>query len=381
MCQPQYEVADIIARFGESFQKKFKLNTYQLRTLEALRKCRTSALGGHKLRCNNCGKEHISYNSCRNRHCPKCQGLDQLSWANERIKSCYKVKHYHIVFTLPEVLNPVCLNNSKWFYNHMFTCIWEVLKSFGYSHFASETGAICVLHTWGENLSFHPHIHCIFPAIGFSLKGKMKYIGKNGKYLFPVTQLSLAFKGKFLKGVKRYLKKHDIVNQYSCNLQDAWRKKWVVYCQPAFGKPDHVIQYLSRYIHRVAISNHRIIKITDKQVCFSMKDYRQNGKSAILWLPGEEFLRRFCMHILPAGFVKIRYFGIYSSRFRSTIKNTEKIIITAPVNASDEVSQLLKFDIYQCPFCKKGKLIVVEVIPKARSPALFYWPVKSSCND
>ena len=185
MRRPRHEVAHIIEHFGPRFIEKHSPNTYQLRVLNALANCRTAALGGHKYHCDHCGKQHISYNSCRNRHCPKCQGSKQAFWVEDLVGRAYPVRHYHVVFTVPEVLNAICMLDSRWFYNHLFASVWDVLRSFGYSHFGVESGAICLLHTWGQNLSLHPHVHCIVPALGHTLKGRMKSVGKMGTYLYP----------------------------------------------------------------------------------------------------------------------------------------------------------------------------------------------------
>src|SRR4030043_1230776 len=370
MSRPKHEVAEIIERFGDRFILKHRPNTYQLRVLRALAMCRTSALGGHKYRCDLCGREHISYNSCRNRHCPKCQGVKQAFWIEDRINNAYPVKHYHIVFTVPEALNAICLLDGKWFYNHLFTTVWDILRSFGYSHFGVENGAICILHTWGQNLSFHPHIHCIVPALGYTLKGNMKHIGKGGKYLYPVTQLSLKFRGKFMAGGKKRLAKQNLLPHYRTPVENAWNKSWVVFCEPSFGKPEHVIGYLGQYTHRVAITNHRIVDVNDQQVRFMLKDYRDGGNGKTTSLTGDEFLRRFCLHILPSGFVKIRHYGIYSSRFRSTIlKDKNKMVIKPVEYTLERINRVMGFDVHQCPHCKKGRLIPVTVMPRIRSPA------------
>jgi len=373
MSRPVLEVADIIQRFGDNFISKYQPNSYQIRVLRSLSMCRTAALGGHKYRCDHCGCEHISYNSCRNRHCPKCQCSKQAFWVEDRINNAFPVKHYHIVFTVPEVLNEICLIDSKWFYNHFFETVWNVLRSFGYSHFAVENGAICILHTWGQNLSLHPHIHCIVPALGYTLKGKLKHIGKTGKYFYPVIQLSLKFRGKFMDGVKKYLARQDILSDYHEQVKDAWNKPWVVYCEPSLGKPEYVVGYLGQYTHRVAITNNRIIYIGDHEVLFSLKDYNDQGKQKNTTITGEEFLRRFCLHILPRGFVKIRHYGIYSSRFRSTIlKDKSKLVIKPAETNIERINRLIGIDICRCPRCKKGQLILVDVVPRSCSPSVSF---------
>ncbi len=369
MSRPEHEVADIISRFGDNFITRHQPNTYQLRVLRALSMCRTAALGGHKYRCDNCGREHISYNSCRNRHCPKCQTTKQAFWVEDRIRKAYPVRHYHIVFTVPEVLNEICLTDSKWFYNHMFESVWDVLRSFGYSHYAVEGGAICILHTWGQNLSLHPHVHCIVPALGYSIKGKMKHIGKTGKYLYPVTQLSLKFRGRFMDGVKKYLARNELLPDYREQVKAAWSKPWVVFCEPSLGTTEHVLGYLGQYTHRVAITNHRIVDITESEVVFSLKDYRDHGRQKITRVSGEEFLRRFCMHILPRGFVKIRHYGIYSLRFMATVlKSNARMVIQQVESVAERINRLTGVDPACCPHCRKGRLIPAGIIPRSRSP-------------
>jgi hypothetical protein len=208
-------------------------------------------------------------------------------------------------------LNDVCLWNAKVYYNLLFSSVWDTLRSFGYTHFGSETGAVAVMHSWGQNLSLHPHLHCLVPAAGFSLKGQWKIVGKNGRYLYPVHQLSAAFKGKFLDSLRRKLRKMDIPDAFGSHINEAYKKPWVVDCEPPMSKADHVIQYLGQYTHRVAISNQRILDITDTHVAFMAKDYRDRAQNKPVRLKGEEFLRRFAQHILPKGFVRIRRYGIY----------------------------------------------------------------------
>jgi hypothetical protein len=285
------------------------------------------------------------------------------------MNNAYSVKHYHIVFTVPEVLNTICLSDSKWFYNHLFATVWDTLRSFGYSHYTVESGAICVLHTWGQNLSLHPHIHCIVPALGYTLRGGMKHIGKSGKYLYPVTQLSDKFRGKFMAGVKSQLLSKGLLLQYKSFVEKVWRTPWVVFCEPSLGKPEHVVGYLGQYIHRVAISNHRIIEVNDREVRFMLKDFRDECNVKTTRLTGEEFLRRFCLHILPSGFVKIWHYGIYSTRFRTTILNDKDKMVIKPMEITIErIVRLTGIDVRQCPCCKKGQLVLVAIIPRVHSP-------------
>jgi hypothetical protein len=366
-----HEIADAIKLFGGEFRQKHKPNSFQLATLDALVKCRTDSLGWHRYRCDSCGREHVNYNSCGNRHCPKCNTAKQAFWAEDRIEKAYAGKHYHIVFTVPEDLNGICLGDSRWFYDHLFAVVWDTLWTFGYSHYGVETGAVCTLHTWGQNLSLHPHIHCIVPALGQKPTGKMVGISKGGKYLYPVTMLSKVFKGKFMEGLKRHLGKEGILDQHKDAVESSWGKKWVVFCEPSLGKPERVIKYLGQYVNRVGISNQRILQITDEEVTFQMKDYRDKGTSKVVTLDGVEFLRRFCMHILPRRFVKMRYYGVYSSKFCSDlVKQSGKMLLKPKETTAERLKRVCNFDIHQCPHCKKGRLVLIECVPRIRSPGL-----------
>jgi len=376
MIKPTFELAYIIKRFGKQFVQRYNPNAYILLTLNAITQCRTSELGGHSSVCDCCGTIHISYNSCRNRHCPKCQGSKQALWAEDLIYATLPVKHYHIVFTLPHELNDICLLQNTYFCNLLFSCVWDTIRTSGYANFGVETGAVCVLHTWGQNLSLHPHVHCIVPAAGLSLAGNWKHIGKNGKYLFPVPKLSADFRSHFMKGLKTWLKKQNLLKKYQPLIDKAWAKPWVVFCEPSMARPDHVIKYLSNYTLRVAISNSRIMNVTDKQVTFMHKDYAQNARLIPITLDGIEFLRRFALHILPRRFVKIRRFGIYSSRYKVLQQKLKPKTIDNLVRAKETLPERLLritgFDITLCPVCKRGKLYKISELPKIRSPASLY---------
>jgi hypothetical protein len=375
MSRPGFELAGVIQRFGQQFFSEWKPNSYHGRVLNALALCRTSALGGHKDLCDCCGKERVSYNSCRNRHCPKCQASRQAFWVEELLETTLPVKHYHIVFTVPHELNTLCMHDSAWFYSRLFSVVWETLRQFGYTRFGVESGAVCVLHTWGQNLSLHPHIHCIVPAAGETVAGNMKRIGSDGKFLYPVKQLSLVFRGKLMESIKGNLEKKSLSEQYKPLLEAVWQKPWVVFCEPSLGKPEHVVKYLGQYTHRVAITNQRIINIEEETVSFMHKDYADGARQKPITLSGVEFLRRFCQHILPLRFVKIRRYGIYSSRARSDRqKANPKMVVKAKLKETvqQRIKRLTGFDVYCCPFCKQGVMRVVEELPRVRSPTGFY---------
>ena len=362
------ELAQIIGRFAEQYIEKYHPNSFIIRTLDALQKCRTSALGGHKERCDSCGHERISYNSCRNRHCPKCQAARQAFWVEDRMKDALGVKYFHVVFTVPHDLNALCMTDSAWFYNTMFQCVWQTLQGFGYSHYGVESGAICILHTWGQNLSLHPHIHCLVPAAGLTLKGNLKRVTKKGKFLYPVKMLSKVFRGKLLGKIKRHLSEIGQLSPYQALLDRLWRKPWAVDCEPPFGNPEHIVKYLGQYTHRVAISNQRIQNIDHDGVRFFMKDYTDHGIRKLTHLSGIEFLHRFCLHILPSRFVRIRYYGILSSKMKKVLHLEDQKAVPVNETSQQRLKRLTDFDVYQCPNCKKGRMHIVEDLPRIRSP-------------
>ena len=382
MCRPQFEVSQIADRFGQQYVDEYQPNSFIVRTLDALQKCRTSALGGHKDYCDCCEAERISYNSCGNRHCPKCQGAKQALWVEDRMNDALDVKYFHIVFTVPEELNQICLLDSYLFYKSLFDCVWSVLLQFGYTHYGVESGAICVLHTWGQNLSLHPHIHCIVPAAGLTLAGNIKRISKKGKYLYPVLMLSPAFRSILLKKLKLRLKPTNQLPKYQSILNDAWGKNWNVHCEPPFGNAQQIVKYLGQYSHRVAISNHRIKNISDSEVTFFYKDYKDESRVKPTTLSGVEFLRRFCMHILPKRFVKIRYYGILSTKQKDIVKPllAKKPETIVKETRQERIVRLTGFDYRICPVCKTGFMHTIELLPKIRAPSNFLYATKTlSC--
>lgn len=369
MSRTQFEVAQIIDRFGQQFTRQCSPNSFMVRTLDALQKCRTAALGGHIDYCDCCGEQRISYNSCGNRHCPKCQGAKQALWVEDRMNDTLDCKYFHIVFTVPEELNQICLLDSNLFYKTLFECVWNVLQQFGYSKYGVESGAICVLHTWGQNLSLHPHIHCIVPSAGLSLAGNLKRITKNGKYLYPVLMLSPAFRSILLKKLKLRLILSNQLPMYQSLLDNVWKKPWVVYCKPPFGNAQHIVKYLGQYSHRVAISNNRIKSISDSGVTFFYKDYKDESRVKPATLSGVEFLRRFCMHILPKRFVKIRYYGILSTKQKDSVKLLIAKMPETKVKETrkERIIRLIGFDYNLCPRCKTGFMHTLELLPRIRA--------------
>jgi hypothetical protein len=373
MKRPKHEVADVIRHFSADLVKQHRPTAYQLKVLNALQTCRTLALGGHRQKCDSCGKTRIGYNSCRNRHCPKCLASKQAFWVEDTMERIIDTTYYHIVFTVPQVLNPICLLDGRKFYNALFAAAWDTIRTFGYTHYGVESGALAILHSWGQNLSLHPHIHMLVPAAGMDFSGKFKRIGRKGKFLYPVYQLSSTFRGKLMQLIKKQLEKSACLEANRPALEQAWQKEWVVFCEPSFSSSEHVIGYLGQYTHRVAISNRRIQKIDENNVSFRYKDYR-DGKTKMISLTGVEFLRRFCMHILPKGFVKVRYYGILSHRYSKKTILLRSIRTRKPDESKQQrLKRLSGFDMFKCPFCKNGQMHVIETLPRIRSPGI--WPV------
>jgi len=366
--QPQYEVADVLNKLGSKLED-LGLNSWQLRTLFALKKCRTSALGGHIDACDECGNISISYNSCRNRHCPKCQGRKREKWIENRENELLLVPYFHVVFTLPEVLNKTALHEPKMLYDILFESAWETLQTFGKNK-NLQMGMIAVLHTWGQNLSLHPHLHCIVPSGGVDENGAWKNIRNNGKFLFPVKALSKVFRAKFCEKLKANLKdkfNENQENEYEKIRQSLWEKPWVVYAKKPFGSPKSVVEYLGRYTHKIAISNGRIRGIDDKTVTFDYKDYRQKGIKKQMVLSHEEFIRRFAMHILPKRFVKIRHYGFLSSTWkRIKLKKLQQKLGIQP-----KEKPLPKPFQPKCSCCKTGNLVTIAMFDLRGPPQWF----------
>ncbi len=349
------EVADVLNAHWSQVQQGTKYNTWQLRTLDALRRCRTAALGAHVDGCTSCGHLRISYNSCRNRHCPKCQGRERKQWIQAREAELLPVPYFHIVFTLPDVLNTLCLHKARSVYNILFESAWHVLNTFGHDAkwLGAQTGMISILHTWGQTLTLHPHLHCIVPGGGISKSGNWKTARSDGKYLFNVKAMSKVYRGKFIALLKEKLPLQIV----PALVNELYKKDWVVYAKRPFGGPQSVVEYLGRYTHKVAISNHRLTNIENGQVSFSYKDYKQGAAKKEMSLNAGEFIRRFAMHILPKGFVRIRHYGILSSTSKTAcaivIKEQLPPLKSLPKNKKEIYNPL------QCPCCKKETMQTV----------------------
>jgi len=347
-----------------------KFNAWQLRTLDAIMRCRTAALGSHVDGCTDCGYLRISYNSCRNRHCPKCQGVQRERWIEAREAELLPVPYFHVVFTLPAALNPLCLHQGKIVYGILFQTAWSVLRSFGYDSkwLGARTGMIAILHTWGQTISLHPHLHCIVPGGGLTPQGKWKTAKTQGKYLFPVKAMSKVFRARFIATLTKALpeKMDDEL------VSELYKNRWVVYAKRPFNGPVSVIEYLGRYTHKIAISNHRIRDISETKVTFSYKDYRQSAITKEMTLDALEFIRRFALHILPKAFVRIRHFGILSStaKAKCAVQIKEQLPeIPKPISNKPILQAYIP---KECPCCKKETMLELMRFNSRGPPGNWY---------
>ena len=330
MNRPTVEVADLVRACGDRFveQNQRWLSFQQLKVLRAVERCRTSALGGHVDTCSACDHSAISYNSCRNRHCPKCQAQARERWLTARQNELLALAYFQVVFTLPHALNPLCRENAKLLYELLFKAASEAMLEVAADpkHLGARIGFLAILHTWGQNLCLHPHLHCVVPAGGLSLDRK-EWICPRYPFFLPVKVLGRIFRGKFVAGVKRAFRHKQLkftgrieslrhAKAFAVFLRTLFRQDWVVYAKPAFGGPTQVLRYLGRYTHRVAISNHRLLAFDGERVSFRWKDYASGNKQRVMTLSAEEFLRRYLQHVLPHGFVRIRQFGFLANSQR-----------------------------------------------------------------
>jgi hypothetical protein len=378
------EVAHIFRLYGEAFQQKHRLCRVQLQAMRAIEDCRTAVLGGHVYRCDECGAEKICYNSCRNRHCPKCQNLEKERWLEKRRNELLPVPYFHVVFTLPEELNVLALGNPGVIYGLLFRCASETLLEVAANpkHLGVRLGILAVLHTWSQTLVLHPHLHCIVPGGGPALDGE-HWVSASESFLLPVRVLSPVFRGKFLAGLKKLYEEGSLSLSGGAgelrdpfvfqNLLDRlYRRFWWVYSKPPFGGPEQVLKYLARYTHRVALSNHRLVRLDDDQVTFTYKDYSQGGRVRQMTLRDEEFIRRFLLHILPHRFVRIRYFGLLANRHRDReLERCRVLLGTEPPEPENEEredwqSVLVRVtgqDPTLCAQCGRGHLRLVRELP------------------
>jgi len=368
MSRPTLEVADIVRRTGNSFweQQQSHFAWPHRKVLDAIVRCRTAALGGHLDKCVSCGHQAISFNSCRNRHCPKCQGNARAKWLAARSAELLPVPYFHVVFTLPHSLSALVLQNKRLLYDLLYrTSAASMLElARDPKHLGAGIGFLGVLHTWGQNLEHHPHVHYIVPAGGLALDGS-RWIDSSRRFFLPVHALSRLFRGKFVAGLKQLLAQSELQlhgsQQYltapGCFpsfLRQLFRQDWVVYAKPPFGGAEHVLNYLARYTHRVAISNHRLVAFENDRVSFRWRDYAHGGKKKVMTVSAHEFLRRFLLHVLPGGLVRIRHFGLFANRRRCAALERCRSLLGLAVRADPPEQHSLR-----CPTCS-GIMLVVE---------------------
>jgi putative transposase/transposase-like zinc-binding protein len=369
------ELADIFRQYGESYRKTHRLPGLHRKVMRAVESCRTAELGGHLKRCNTCGFEHPSYNSCCNRHCPKCQSLAKAKWLEKQTSELLPVGYFHVVFTLPHLLNGLILAHKKILLSLLFKAVSETLLEFGRRRLGGTVGVIAVLHTWDQTLKDHFHLHCLVPAGALSLDQRC-WIKARRNFLFPVKALSVVFRGKFLDLLQQADAKGKIETP-SGKFQDLRQKDWIVYAKKPFGSPQTVLDYLGRYTHRVALSNDRILSVQNGQVTFTYRDRKDKDRLKSISLDAQEFIRRFLLHVLPHGFMRIRHFGLLANRTKKrALPQCRKLLGLNPAlpeitknSAHDLLLQLTGIDLNRCPRCRQGTMIIVgELKPRSGLP-------------
>lgn len=387
-------LGDVIRRFAPALldQRGAKVTPAQHAVLSTLGRCHTAALGGHLYRCDACGAEHPAYNSCGNRHCPSCLGHKSVAWLAEREAELLPVPYFHVVFTVPTEVAALALGNKKVVYSILFRAASETLLEVAANpeHLGARIGFLAILHTWTQTLLHHPHIHCIVPGGGISPDGT-QWVKSRDDFFLPIRVLSSLFRGKFLAylaeaartGTLRFAGATAPLATpagFASFLQDQRSKEWVVYAKPPFGSPEHVLKYLARYTHRVAISDRRILGIEEDSVSFRYRNNERGGHH-VMTLSGVEFLRRFLLHVLPTGFVRIRYFGLFANRVRAENLDRCRALIEAdprsPASASTlgtpSAPKATEEERNRCPSCGIGQLCWVAILPRASVPDLEAW--------
>jgi hypothetical protein len=387
------EVAHVLRRYGEAYRAEHdaSLSCAQRRVMQAIETCRTAALGGHLERCDSCEHQRISYNSCRNRHCPKCQSLARAEWIEHRQAELLDCQYFHVVFTLPEEVAAIAYQNKAVVYNLLFQATAETLRTIGADpkHLGADIGFFAVLHTWGQNLTHHPHLHCVVPGGGLS-PDKQRWIPCRPDFFLPVRVLSRFFRRRFLEMLEHAfnsgelhffsaladLQNRDAFQRY---LDPVRKKEWVVYAKPPFAGPAQVLDYVGRYTHRVAISNNRLLDMEEGHVRFRWKDYADDNQQKIMTLAADEFIRRFLLHTLPSGMQRIRYYGLLGNRHRTEnlarcrdlldmpAKTTTPREPDAPKDYRSRYEALTGKSLHQCPACREGCMQSVELLPRGKT--------------
>jgi hypothetical protein len=385
MTRPRLEVADILRAHGDAFLDRYgeTLSSEQRRALNDITDCRTAVLGGHVEQCDRCGHQQVAYNSCRNRHCPKCQATAAAQWMEAREFELLPVEYFHVVFTLPAVIGPIALQNQRVVYGLLFRAAAETLQQIAAdpAHLGAEIGFLAVLHTWGQNLQHHPHVHCVVPGGGLTPDGS-QWVSCRPGYLFPVEVLSQVFRGKFLSGLRAAFDRGELSfhgqltplaapDEFQRRLTASVKTQWVVHAKPPWGGPEQVLKYLARYTHRVAISNHRLVALEGDEVDFLWKDYAHGGERKTMTLTAIEFIRRFLLHVLPSGFVRIRHYGFLANRVCREklvlcrallgVATTPDLVATEPVSEPEGAIEG-EAAAHVCPACGEGRMVIIEIL-------------------
>ena len=377
------EVADIFRQVGPAYRAEHAgaLSLGQRRVMSAIEQCRTAALGGHVEQCDSCGHQRIAFNSCRNRHCPKCQSLVRAQWLEDRQTELLPVEYFHVVFTVPQEIAAIAYQNKTVVYDILFRATAETLRTIAgdAKHLGAEIGFIAILHTWGQNLLHHPHLHCVVPGGGVAPNGE-RWISCRPGFFLPVRVLSRLFRRLFLAqlqlafdhGELQFFNSLEALRNrvaFAKHLAPATRAEWVVYAKPPFGGPKQVLEYLGRYTHRVAISNNRLREFSDGAVTFAWKDYRHESRNKTMRLHAHEFIRRFLLHVLPSGFQRIRHYGLLANRYREVRLNQCRDLLAAPAPAvvpldaedyRDRYQRLTGVSLRDCPHCGHGQMVRIE---------------------
>lgn len=396
--KPRWEVADVLRLHGEAYRRAYPPPLLHLRIMRAIAACRTAAMGGHLDRCDSCGFERPAYNSCRNRHCPKCQSLVKARWLEARTAELLPVGYFHVVFTLPHDLNPLILCNKPVALKILFDSVAQTLGQFGRNPrngLGGKLGFLAVLHTWDQKLLDHFHLHCLIPAGALSEDGR-RWIPARNDFLFPVKALAQVFRGKFATLLRQAFAEQRLVfpgrtasagtpEGFSALVAQVYRKGWVVYCKPPFGGPRKVLDYLGRYTHRVAIANHRIQSVAEGNVRFAYRDRRDHDTVKSLTVPAEEFIRRFMLHALPPSFMRIRHFGFLANRCkgndlrrcRELLGQTSEPPEAQALTSAERFTELTGQDPAKCPACRTGVMKLVAELPKLPLHAWPHFPLPS----
>jgi hypothetical protein len=388
MDRPKLEVADVFRRYGGAYREQHgaSMSTRQRRVMTAIEVCRTAVLGGHLERCDDCGHERNAFNSCRDRHCPKCQSLARARWIEDRKAELLDVPYFHVVFTVPQEIAAIALQNKKLVYDILFRVTAQTLTTIAADpkHLGAQIGFFAVLHSWGQNLLFHPHLHCVVPGGGPSPDGD-RWVSCRPDFLLPVPVLSCLFRRLFLESLGKAFDKLQFFgtleplrdrSAFARYLAPLKKLRWVVYAKAPFAGPEQVLDYVGRYTHRVAISNNRLLDIDNDQIRFRWKDYRHGDQVKTMTLTSEEFIRRFLLHVLPNGFRRIRYYGFLGNRHREEklavcrrllgMQMAESATPGSPpeTNYLDRYEDLTGRSLRQCPQCGRGTMVVVQVLPR-----------------